>query len=93
MSTHTDQSTHESPMLDCATAVRQLWDYLDGNLDGVHQEAVRQHVTRCSHCFPNANFGQLVLNAVAQVRREEPDVSSVRDGVIARLRAEGYSGQ
>jgi anti-sigma factor (TIGR02949 family) len=92
MTRSTDQTTHEPPMLDCRAAVRMLWDYLDGHLDAVDEEAVRRHVTRCSHCFPHANFGQLVLDAVAQVRRDEPAPTSVQSGVLARLRAEGYEG-
>jgi len=87
-----DPTAHEPPMLDCATAVRKLWDYLDRNLDGVDQEAVRLHVTKCADCFPHAEFGQLILDAVAELRRAEPEPASVRDGVLARLRAEGYDG-
>ncbi len=92
MNTHADQTAHEPPMLDCATAVRKLWDYLDGNLAGVDQEALRVHVTRCAHCFSHADFGQLLLDAVAELRRAEPEPASLREGVLARLRAEGYDG-
>ncbi len=92
MNSHADHTTHEPAMIDCAAAVRMLWDYLDGHLDGDNDAAVRAHVTRCGHCFPHANFGQLVLDAVAEVRRDEPELTSLRGRVLQRLRAEGYDG-
>lgn len=87
-----DHAPPDVPSLDCGTAVRMLWDYLDGNLDAVNEAAVRAHVTRCSHCFPHANFGQLVVDAMAQVRDTPDSAAAARDGVLARLRAEGYEG-
>lgn len=78
--------------LDCAEAVAKLWDYLDGQLNEADRAAVRQHVERCSHCFPHAGFGQVVLDAVAKVRSAEPEPPSLRESVLARLRLEGYEG-
>jgi anti-sigma factor (TIGR02949 family) len=78
--------------MDCAEAVAKLWDYLEGQLDDADRAAVRQHVERCAHCFPHADFGQVMLEAVAQVRRAEPAAPSFREGVLNRLRAEGYEG-
>lgn len=92
MNMHADETTNQSPMVDCATAVQKLWDYLDGNLDGSNEEAVRLHVTRCAHCFSHAGFGQLLLDTLAEVRRAEPDAASVRERVLISLRAEGYDG-
>lgn len=98
----TDQ-TMGSEMLDCGTAVRMLWDYLDGRLGPPDEAAVRQHVTRCSHCFSHADFGQVVLDAVAQLREAQtieaqtreaqaPAPSTLRDRILTQLRAEGYEG-
>lgn len=81
-------------MLDCGTAVRMLWDYLDGHLGAPDEAAVRQHVTRCSHCFPHADFARIVLDAVAQVRATQSSQPSpgLRDRILTQLRAEGYEG-
>lgn len=91
-----DATGSEPPMIDCRTAANMLWDYLDGGLDDVTREAVRRHVERCAHCFPHADFGQVVLDAVAEVRAaqriSEADCAPVRASVLARLRAEGYTG-
>ncbi len=92
MITDTDRKTPDMPSLDCGAAVRMLWDYLDGNLDSVNEAEVRAHVTRCSHCFPHANFGQIVIDAMAQVRNTPDNEATVRAGVLSRLRAEGYEG-
>jgi len=77
-------------MLDCGTAMRMLWDFLDGHLAKADDAAVRAHMDRCSHCFPHAQFGELVLKAVAAQRTEPESSNSVRESVLARLRLEGY---
>ena len=80
----------DEPMIDCETAMQQLWDYLDGQLDVRAEAAVRAHMDRCSHCFPHAQFGELVLKAVAEQRRAPTDSPSLRTRVLERLRLEGY---
>lgn len=79
-------------MLDCTSAMRMLWDFLDGNLSHADDAAVRAHMDKCSHCFPHARFGDLVLKAVAAQRAEPEPSRSLRDSVLARLRREGYDG-
>ena len=83
-------------MIDCRAAVEMLWDYLDEALDEPSRDAVRRHVERCAHCFPHADFGQVVLDAVAQVRAArrvtEADCAPLRASVLERLREEGYTG-
>lgn len=78
--------------MDCAEAANKLWDYLDGQLDASDRDAVRKHVERCAQCFPHADFGQVVLDAVAKVRAAEPEPPSLRESVLSRLRLEGYTG-
>jgi anti-sigma factor (TIGR02949 family) len=80
----------DAPMIDCETAVRQLWDYLDGQLDARAEAAVRAHISRCSDCFPHARFGDLVLKAVAEQRQAPVESPSLRSRVLERLRLEGY---
>ncbi len=92
MTGETRATTDDSAIMDCGTAVRMLWDYLDGNLGAREVAAIHAHVNRCSHCFSHADFGQVVIDAVAQVRQsQEFDApTGLRERVIARLRAEGY---
>lgn len=77
-------------MIDCATAMRMLWDFLDGHLADADDAAVRAHMDRCSHCFPHAQFGELVLKAVAAQRAAPEQSNSLRERVLSRLRLEGY---
>ncbi len=109
MSVQTTDMPMDGEMIDCATAFRMLWDYLDGHLGPREEVAVRQHVTRCAHCFPHADFARLVLDAVAKVRESQVRESearearatesqtespspTLRDRILAQLRAEGYEG-
>ncbi len=99
MTVQTSDQPIGGEMLDCGTAVRMLWDYLDGHLGAPEEAAVRQHISRCSHCFPHADFAKVVLDAVAQVRESQvrepqarPAASELRDRILTQLRAEGYEG-
>lgn len=83
-------SAGRAEMLDCETAMRMLWDFLDGHLSDADDAAVRAHMDRCRHCFPHARFGELVLNALAEQREARDTGRSLRDGVLARLRLEGF---
>lgn len=85
--------------VDCGTAVRQLWDYLDGSLDAERMALIKSHIDACPHCFPHADFARTFLGAVQQVRHDmrqqtEPqaDASGMRQRVLTALRAEGYDG-
>lgn len=79
MSVQTTDLPMDGEMIDCETAFRMLWDYLDGHLGPREEAAVRQHVTRCSHCFPHADFARVVLDAVAKVRESQVRESEARD--------------
>jgi anti-sigma factor (TIGR02949 family) len=77
--------------IDCTTAVRQLWDYLDSELDDQRMSEVRQHLESCQHCLPHAEFGIRFLQALngARDRHEMPPV--VRFQVMAALAEAGFS--
>ena len=42
--------------IDCSTALQELWDYLDGELNVERMQAIRGHLTRCGHCLDHAEF-------------------------------------
>lgn len=79
------------PMLDCDTVMRQLWDYLDGELTPDRMEAIREHIKMCARCQPHAQFEESFLRAVAQARREHANPPSVAQRVRAALATRGYS--
>ena len=78
-------------MLDCDAVMRQLWDYLDGELTPDREKAVRAHLAVCNRCHPQQDFEQSFLRALSASRREHlrPDVTKAR--VLAALRADGFA--
>jgi anti-sigma factor RsiW len=58
------------PDIDCLTAVRQLWDFLDDELTDERMAMVRQHLAQCRRCLPHHDFAKLFLQAVRATREE-----------------------
>ena len=79
------------PMLDCDAVMRQLWDYLDGELTDDRMEAIRAHLSMCKRCTPQAEFEQTFLRAVAQARQEHSNPAGIARRVRAALAARGFS--
>ena len=78
-------------MLDCDTVMRQLWDYLDGELTPDLMDAIGDHLRVCARCQPHAGFEKSFLAALASARREHSDPDGVAERVRAALRARGYT--
>jgi anti-sigma factor (TIGR02949 family) len=71
-------------MSDCQSVIRQLWEYLDGELPAGEAEEIREHLAACAHCYPQYEFQLRFLDALvkAYAAREVPQPEFVR-----RLRA------
>jgi anti-sigma factor (TIGR02949 family) len=80
------------PMLDCDTVMRQLWDFLDGELSPDRMEAIHEHLAMCKRCYPQYEFERAFLDAVANARREHSNPSVLRERIFGALRAEGFAG-
>ncbi len=78
--------------MDCVETMRQLWDYLDGELTDDRMEAIRTHLAMCQGCHPHYDFERAFLEAVAATRQEHPAPGMLRRKVLAKLRAAGYVG-
>jgi anti-sigma factor RsiW len=76
--------------IDCDTAVRRLWDYLDAELDPVRAAEVEAHLAECLECPPHFAFATTFLKALAAARRADAPVSALRTGVIDALAREGF---
>lgn len=90
MTTESGGMTME-PMPDCVAVMRQLWDYLDGELTDDRMAVVRDHLARCGRCQPQAEFERAFLAAIAHARRDHRNPTSLRDRVRGALRRQGYS--
>jgi anti-sigma factor (TIGR02949 family) len=76
--------------IDCQSAVRQLWDYLDGELSDERMVEVRRHLEHCERCLPHEDFGRRFLEALHASRRRQLIPPEVRQHVLAALGAEGF---
>lgn len=80
-----------APMLDCESVMRQLWDYLDGELTPERTTAIRAHLELCQRCYPQYEFERSFLDAVATSAPEHSNAERVRVKLLEALRAKGFS--
>jgi anti-sigma factor (TIGR02949 family) len=87
---HPDAAVGE-PMLDCEAVMRQLWDYLDGELTPNRMGAIRAHLELCKRCYPQYEFERSFLHAVAARARQHADPERLRSRLADALRQRGLS--
>lgn len=63
-------------MITCAEAVRQLWDYLDGNVEESQRELVEEHLAFCRRCCGELEFAEELRGFLASHAENDlpPDV-------------------
>lgn len=79
------------PMLDCQSVMRQLWDYLDGELTADRSEAIASHLKMCARCYPQYEFERTFLDQVGKLRREHSDLPSLRARLLDTLKTHGFA--
>ena len=80
-----------SDKVDCTAAMRQLWDYLDEELNTERMGKVREHLESCQRCWPHHDFERAFLDALARTRSERLMPDELRRRVLASLEGEGYT--
>jgi anti-sigma factor (TIGR02949 family) len=78
------------PDIDCLMAVRQLWDYLDGELTDERMAMVRQHLERCERCLPHHDFAKRFLDALHGMREAQLTPIQCRERVMVLLGESGF---
>ncbi|MGQ0766733.1 MAG: zf-HC2 domain-containing protein [Gemmatimonadota bacterium] len=78
-------------MIDCDAVMRQLWDYLDGELTPERMAAIREHLAMCRRCYPQFEFERSFEAAVAEARLEHSNPGRVRELVLTSLHAKGFA--
>lgn len=76
--------------IDCETAVRRLWDYLDGRLPDLARTAVEEHLAACELCPPHFDFARTMhsaLAASAPPRVPDDEEARLRERVRSALRS------
>lgn len=75
--------------LDCTSAMRQLFDYLDEELTDERIEAVAEHLRGCRSCHPHYDFEKMVLETLHSLREQGNAPGELRARVMEALKKEG----
>ena len=81
--------------IDCETAVRRLWDYLDNRLPEWSHAEVEAHLATCLACPPHFVFAQTMRTALAassheqEAERGDDADRRLRERIRRALRADG----
>ena len=67
-------------MISCSQAVRDLWDYVEGEVEGTQRQALEEHLRVCQRCCGEVEFAQ-ELRAFLATNGED----SLPDDVRTRL--------
>ena len=86
-------SEREQPaLIECETAARALYDYLDGRLPMATMQSVQQHVDTCRACASHFVFARRLLELVPAALPLTDESHALRLRVIESLQSEGYRG-
>ena len=86
-------TTSSCEKLDCAAALRQLWDYLDGELTPERLAQIRVHLDECRRCYPHYDFERAFLEALGEQREDCACPGELKRRVMESLRSAGYTGK
>lgn len=67
-------------MIDCTEAVRQLWAYLEREVDPVERRRIEEHLAMCRRCCGEMEFAEEMRRFMA--RRPEVEVPP---GLMTRM--------
>ena len=69
-------------MISCEEASARLFEYLDGELEGMPEEEVRLHLEACEACYPRVQFEKHFLEALRRSNGGGRVSESLRERVI-----------
>ena len=75
----------------CMEALEKLYEYLDGEMEGVSGEQVSKHLEICKSCFPHLQLEKSFREAVRRVQAGEVCPEEVKQKVMDSLVAEGFT--
>jgi mycothiol system anti-sigma-R factor len=72
-------------MIRCSDAVRQLWEYLEGELADRDRDKVDEHLSACLRCCGEAEFANELRTFLAAQGQEDALPDHVRRRLLASL--------
>lgn len=75
----------------CMEALEKLYEYLDGEMEGVSGEQVSKHLEICKNCYPHLQLEKSFREAVHRVQVGEVCPEEVKQKVMDSLMAEGFT--
>lgn len=72
--------------IDCEQALKQVFAYIDHELDEHDHEAMQEHLDTCRACFSRVEFEQRLKHKVGELRDKEasPDI---RDKIKSMIKS------
>jgi anti-sigma factor (TIGR02949 family) len=71
--------------ISCEDALRQVQEYLDGEVQVVSKAQIKQHFEVCSRCYPHLNFEKAYREAMRRAAAGEAAPPALRAKVAALL--------
>jgi mycothiol system anti-sigma-R factor len=84
MSNGDDQAPHPD-MATCHEALAVIYEFLDGELDGMSQERVQAHFEICKLCYPRLKFEESFKIAVRRAARGEAPPERLKGDLLEVL--------
>jgi mycothiol system anti-sigma-R factor len=73
---------HETP---CSEVLAKVYDYLDGELEGITYAQIRQHLEECGPCLQEFGLDELVKKLVHKHCGRDIVPSELRARVLTRI--------
>jgi anti-sigma factor RsiW len=74
--------------ISCHDVVRDLWDFLDSELDATRWTAIREHLATCEGCRSHVEFCRAFLARVGELPVSAEELERTAARVRASLREE-----
>ena len=82
-------------MIDCAEAVRQLWEYLEHDLEASERRRIDDHLALCRRCCGEVEFAEELRRFMKTATSVTipPEVEARLDGFLMDLETKGTQWQ
>ena len=78
-------------MIDCTTAAKALYDFIDGRMEPEALRSVQAHIDTCAACAPHFAFARRVLALLPASMPLTDAPHALRERIVASLREQGYA--